>query len=65
MMIQKFTFDVMSDDGRFICTMRMPLGLGSIIDYEGDKPVISMAAVKRYVLEKRPSLSRRKWHIEF
>ncbi len=44
-MIQKFTFDVMSDDGRFICTMRMPLGLGSIIDYEGDKPVISMAAV--------------------
>lgn len=23
------------------------------------------AAVRRYVLEKRPSLSRRKWHIEF
>lgn len=64
-MIQKFTFDVMSDDGRFICTMRMPLGLLSIIDYDGDKPVISMAAVRRYVLEKRPSLSRRKWHIEF
>lgn len=64
-MIQKFTFDVMSDDGRFICTMRMPLGLGSIIDYEGDKPVISMAAVRRYVLEKRPSLNRIKWHIEF
>ena len=40
MMIQKFTFDVMSDEGRFICTTRMPLGLGSIIDYEGDKPVI-------------------------
>ena len=64
-MIQKFTFDVMSDEGRFICTERMPLGLGSIIDYEGDKPVISMAAVRRYVLEKRPSLSRRKWYIEF
>lgn len=64
-MIQKFTFDVMSDEGRFICTMRMPLGLLSIIDYDGDKPVISMAAVRRYVLEKRPSLSRRKWHIEF
>ena len=64
-MIQKFTFDVMSDEGRFICTMRMPLGLLCIIDYDGDKPVISMAAVRRYVLEKRPSLSRRKWHIEF
>ena len=64
-MIQKITFDVMSDEGRFICTMRMPLGLLSIIDYDGDKPVISMAAVRRYVLEKRPSLSRRKWHIEF
>jgi hypothetical protein len=43
----------------------MPLGLWSIIDYEDDKPVISMAAVRRYVLEKRPSLNRRKWHIEF
>lgn len=63
-MIKKITFDIMSND-RFVCTMRMPITLDMVIDYDGDKPILNADKIKEYVEEKRPTLKYVKYNICF
>lgn len=50
---------------RFVCTLRMPITLDVIEDYEGDKPVISRKAFHRFVEKMRPSLKGKPYKIFF
>lgn len=64
-MVKKIlTFDVMLRD-RFVCTLRMPLTLDVISGYDGDKPIISMESVEKFVLRKRPTLKGEPFGILF
>lgn len=54
-MMNKVIVDIMAND-RFIATMRIEPSLRMVIDYYGDKPVVSMRALCREVEERRPSL---------
>lgn len=62
--MKTLTFDIMSND-RFVCTMRMPITLDMIIDYDGDKPILNADKIKEYVEEKRPTLKYVKYNICF
>ena len=55
-------FDVMIED-RFVCTMCMPVTLDVIESYNGDEPVVSEAAIRRYVEQKRPTLKYENYRI--
>lgn len=57
-------FDVMND-GRFVCTMRMPITLDMITGYDGDTPIVDARKIQQYVEQKRPSLKRVKYNICF
>lgn len=52
-------------NGRFVCTMRMPITLDVVVDYDGDKPVIDSRAFSEFVERKRPSLKGKKYNICF
>lgn len=64
MTMKTLTFDIMSN-GRFVCTMRMPITLDMIVDYDGDKPILNADKIKEYVEEKRPTLKYVKYNICF
>lgn len=51
---------------RFVCTMKMPLGLKYLKGYQGDKPIfdVSIGDFKDFVEEKRPSLTGKDYNIE-
>ena len=57
-------FDVMVGD-RFIDTYRMPITLDVIVDYIGDRPVISGDAMKKFIEKKRPTLKYEDYKIFF
>lgn len=61
---KKIVFDVMSN-WHFVCTMRMPITLDMVVDYDGDKPIIDGDALKRYVEQKRPTLKYVDYNILF
>ena len=53
--MNNLVFDVMVD-GRFYRTMRMPITIDIVVDYQGDKPVINGEKIKEWVLRKCPTL---------
>ena len=53
--MKDLVFDVMVD-GRFYRTMRMPITIDIVVDYQGDKPVINGEKIKEWVLRKCPTL---------
>ena len=57
-----YRFDVMLD-GRFVCTMAMPLGLP--VDYDGDLPVflVTDKKVRKFVEKQRPSLKGKNFNV--
>lgn len=63
-MERRITFNIMSD-GRFVCTMRVPLTFDLISGYDGEKPIVNMDRLKKYVEDRRPSLKYRKYNICF
>lgn len=50
-------------NGRFVCTMRMPITLDMVTGYDGDKPMIDGVKVTKYIEEKRPSLRGKPYRI--
>lgn len=62
--MKTLTFDIMSND-RFVCTMRMPITLDMVIDYDGDKPILNADKIKEYVEDKCPTLKYVKYNICF
>ena len=63
-MIKKLTFDIMSN-GRFVCTMRVPVTLDMVEGYDGDKPIIKAEVLKRDIETRMPSLKYMKYNICF
>jgi CMP-2-keto-3-deoxyoctulosonic acid synthetase len=53
--MNNLVFDVMVD-GRFYKTMRMPITIDIVVDYQGDKPIINGEKIKEWVLQKCPTL---------
>ena len=57
-------FDVMLNE-RFVCTLRMPITIEMVVDYVGDKPVISGGVFSGFIEKKRPSLIGKPYKICF
>lgn len=53
--MKNLVFDVMVD-GRFYKTMRMPITIDIVVDYQGDKSIINGEKIKEWVLQKCPTL---------
>lgn len=49
-------FDVMLN-GRFMRTLRMPIDFNDISGYEGDRPIVTEGAFKKFVRQKMPSVA--------
>ena len=49
------TFDIMVGE-RFYRTMRMPITMDMVIDYQGEQPIIDGEKIKEWVLKKCPTL---------
>ena len=62
--MKKIVFDVMIGD-RFYDTFRMPLEINMISEYVDDTPVLNIEAIRRKVLEKRPTLKNEDFKIYF
>ena len=62
--MKRIVFDVMIGD-RFYDTFRMPLEINMISEYIGDTPVLDIEAIRRKVLEKRPTLKNEDFKIYF
>ena len=62
--MKKIVFDVMIGD-RFYDTFRMPLEINMISDYIGGTPVLNIEAIRKKVLEKRPTLKDENFRILF
>ena len=62
--MNRIVFDVMIGD-RFYDTFRLPIELGMIQDFHGEVPVFNLEAIKRKVLEKRPTLKGKDFRICF
>lgn len=54
----KITVDLMNRDNIYLGTMRIEPELNLISDYYGNKPVVSVNALRKTIEEKRPTL---KW----
>lgn len=52
----KITVDLMNRDNIYLGTMRIEPELNMISDYYGDKPVVSVNALRKTIEEKRPTL---------
>lgn len=50
-----YCFDVMLN-GRFVCTLRMPLTARNISGFIGEKPIVKESSTRAYVEKMRPSL---------
>jgi hypothetical protein len=62
--MKKLVFDIMVGD-KFYRTMRMPISIDMVVDYEGEEPVISVDKIKEWVLEKCPTLKYENFKICF
>lgn len=62
--MEKLTFDIMVGN-RFYKTMRMPITIDMVVDYEGDKPIVDLGKVKEWVLQKCPTLKYNNFTICF
>ena len=62
--MKHISFDVMLNE-RFVCTLKMPITIDMVVDYVGDKPVLSDGAVSAFVETKRPSLRGKDYKIYF
>ena len=62
--MKRIVFDVMIGD-RFYDTFRMPLEINMISEYVDDTPVLNIEAIRRKVLEKRPTLKNEDFKIYF
>ena len=58
------TFDIMVGE-RFNRTMRMPITMDMVIDYQGEQPVIDGEKIKEWVLKKCPTLKYNDFKICF
>lgn len=52
----KITVDLMNRDNIYLGTMRVEPELNLITDYYGNKPVVSVNALRKTIEEKRPTL---------
>ena len=52
----KITVDLMNRDNIYLGTMRIEPELSMISDYYGNKPVVSVNALRKTIEEKRPTL---------
>jgi len=52
----KITVDLMNRDNIYLGTMRIEPELNLISDYYGNKPVVSVNALRKTIEEKRPTL---------
>lgn len=50
---------------RFVCTLRMPITIEMVVDYVGDKLVISGGVFSEFIEKKRPSLIGKPYKICF
>ena len=55
-MMTKIIVDLMNRDNIYLGTMRIEPELNMISDYYGNKPVVSVNALKKTIEEKRPTL---------
>lgn len=62
--MKRIVFDVMIGD-RFYDTFRMPLEINMISEYIDDTPVLNIEAIRKKVLEKRPTLKNENFRILF
>ena len=62
--MKHLSFNVMLD-GRFICSLDMPITLDVINDYVGDMPVIRDGAISEFIERKHPSLRGKDYKIDF
>lgn len=60
--MDKVIVDIMMKD-IFIATMRIEPSLRMVIDYYGDKPVVSMKALCREIEDRRPTLRGKAYKI--
>jgi hypothetical protein len=56
-------------NGRFICSMQMPITLDMIDGYAGTKPIVNIGMgggkIREYVISKLPSLKNQDFNICF
>ena len=52
----KITVDLMNRDNIYLGTLRIEPELSMISDYYGNKPVVSVNALRKTIEEKRPTL---------
>lgn len=52
----KITVDLMNRDNIYLGTLRIEPELNMISDYYGNKPVVSVKALRKTIEEKRPTL---------
>lgn len=53
--MKKLTFGIMVGK-RFYRTMHMPITMDMVIDYQGEQPIIDGEKIKKWVLQKCPTL---------
>lgn len=57
--------DIMTGEGKFLCTIRLPLDPGLIEGYISDVPILRLDALKRRIEKHRPSLAGKDYRIFF
>lgn len=62
--MKSIVFDIMVGD-KFYRTMRMPISIDMVVDYEGEEPVINENKIKEWVLQKCPTLKYDDFTIHF
>lgn len=62
-MMTKIIVDLMNRDNIYLGTMRIEPELSMISDYYGNKPVVSVNALRKTIEEKRPTLRGRDYKV--